>query len=537
MKKRIIRMAALALSAVLLLGVLGCSANPAGDTGYEGAFDYEKSDLTQYLNLPAGVYTGVAFDDSSYIYDEVSRDNFIETVDTLYKNLRFQHRTGEGDFTKSKPVSEGDDVYLYILGATHEGKAVAEALFSNAYGTYRVVTVGNSDIDEGLEYGDDFDQELIGMIPKNTALVKDTMNDPTLEDVVALTYTFAPKGGSKSENGSYERVALSDLEPAIAKALVENFKAFGESYSFEAKVTEEGEETETVYSCTATVHFVAKEQTATITYKVPEAFFAEKDNKTYGETVTDLNGKEITLEVIIPGFQDYTLPALDVAFFKDILEFETTETDVEKLKLDFLAEYAKRTNEEAAVSVKEALRSAIWQTMLSSVAQSGVYFTEAASSLQYETVWFDSYEEAYSEMYNLWYNGYRNQYADVNEFVYYYTYQQYGQQNAYQSLYAYAAESATSRVETYLVVYTIFRQERMSVSEEELEKAYGEYIENAIENLKAAAVDDSKTIDKAYVEELYGKDEILSIVRRDLISEKVMNFVVENAALASATKK
>ena len=73
-----------------------------------------------------------------------------------------------------------------------------------------------------------------------------------------------------------------------------------------------------------------------------------------------------------------------------------------------------------------------------------------------------------------------------------------------------------------LIAFAIYQKQKLSITNEEIEAAYREYIDGLVETY------DDEAYNEEYFIKLYGKDEIYKQVRMDLIHELVGNWLFEN---------
>ena len=512
-RKGFTRVLAAAVVGLTLLSVTSCGKanDPAKDYTNGGAFDFEKSNLSTYIRLVGNsTYTGQTVDASS-LTQTVYKD---ADMDDKMKILQYQNRKLLEDSVKSAPIGLGDDVYLYILSAMCEGTDISSFLYSSygkPYTNSVTATVGMG------YFGADFDEKLIGLMPKDTYISQNTeVKELTPTDVVCMTYSF--NGGK--DKGPKTRVARSSLSKEVREALLENFTGCGRTISFKLNDKD----------YTATVHYVAKEVTKKITFRFEDDYFTSSA----GDTLLACNGKEATFEVVLLYFNDYELPEWNAAFVKDTLGYKTDKTADAEVVQDYRAYLLKTLNETEAENYRKNREYLVWQTVYGKAYDGLAY----ASGNLPQDAFAAEYQEVAQSIRNDYYANYKNYYSSIDA----YCQAQTGGQMTFNQFAQYKAQE---NVRVDLLMYWIFRAEGLTITEEEVEAAYNEYIQNAIESYQASAKEGDETVyDEAYVlsqwneDSTKAKEQVNAYLRKEnLIYEKVTDFLFAHNTIKDTAEK
>ena len=529
--KKTIRILAAVMLAILALTSLASCNDPAGNTGYDGVFDPLYSDLTRYLALEGSDYKNIKIDYSEqYAAMEKPHDMaWLEArYETVLEELQYSNRKGDATVkTKSKPIGYGDDVYLYVLGATYEDtdgtvKPVVNTgeYFDNAYTSTPLgpFTVGKAQV-----FGEAFDDALVGFVPKDTYLIRETMDALTASDVVCMTYSYGTKTG-KQTSFTQDRVVLSEQDPAFVSALIAKFeelgRPYGEKITFDATVTvtdKDGVESQVTYTYNCNVHFIAREKVQEVTFTIPKDFFDDEDEEQFGKGLKVLHGKKVTVRVIVPYMVDYELPDTNtVEFFKETLKLETEETEYDKVVQAYKQYSLETMNKQIQDNLDAVPGRLLWNKILANLqgtSQTGSAFTGYPDSYMQE-----KYNYIYQTVYNQ-YLAYGTGYGSVDAYIY------YAVDSNYNSFTSYVESATYGEAQKDLVAYTIYRREGLKVTEAEIDAEYKEYMDSLIKAANESKAEDDETVyDQAYFEEEYGKDVIMEKVTEYLV--KVNNVIL-----------
>jgi len=348
---------------------------------------------------------------------------------------------------------------------------------------------------------------------KADTAVDDTKADP-VDKYTWSTTVAASKSGM--------RVTLSDakeIDQTIAAALIANLPELGEDYSF---VLENYNPTENdtdlgVYRVDANIHFVVEdEKYIDVTFTADEDFFKEGD----GESLTQYNGKELTFRLILLSSNDYEIPAFDRKFITETLQFEVKATDDAGAVAEYKTKQLAIINEDLAETKRSQKISQMYLNLMEKAQKAGyLHNTDYPSSLA------DSVREsAFKDL--------QNRYISI-----------YGQTPTEESLNnfaaSYAASLAGAQITSYaeylelvvqsqvpqeLIMYYIFRDAGLEVTDEEIDAEFEARLATYLEN-----TDDPETYTREYFINYYGGEtEMKKQIRHDLVYETVGTYLLEN---------
>ena len=475
-------------------------------------------DLTSYYQKP---YELADMDD--YLYD-----------------LRFANRKSVAYAQKTTPIGFGDDIAYFIVEILNEnGEAVLKEDFSAAnYQSALTMTIGRE------QYGDDFEEKLIalGLKPADTERRIRYNGGIALGDTVALTLTahnvetyYADHDKcvwktDKSMALTSSRVELAEYEQTLAAAVVSGCKEVGEPFEFILEnydVNKNGtiETAEKAVKFEACVDFaVVKEQTADVTFTLPEDYFdSERDGTAYPEDYLALNGKTVTFRLIVTSMDDYDVPALDADFIKNTLKFETDKTSNEEVIAAYKQHALEELNAELAEGLDTTYRSAVISMLVEPLYQRGVFGNnDVDAEAKYpDALIQDAYSAASKEMQNLYASSGYSASMDYETFVVQYVSSMTGQQaSSLSSALSYVAEQ---RICQELFLYWVFDKQNIKIKKDVLEQAYNEYLDELVEGSS-----NPDTYNREYWINYYGEDELYSKARRGLVYDLTADFLIAN---------
>lgn len=490
----------------------------ANDVKYGSVYDEIR--LSDYIHISKNLYKDNDVDLSGYYREPYT----LEDMDDYLESLRYEHRKEIAKGKMTSPLGYGDDFAYFIVAVEQDGKLImTNDWAASNYVTPLSMTVGSS------LFGDDFDAKLaaLGVCPNDTDL--ELRENGTLEadDVIILSYdaynvttfyedtskcVFNTNRAKAVASSRVDLAKLAEKDKALADALVSGCLAIGESfevilkdYDLDANGTIETAEKAVKLAVTVSAA-VEKETVARVTFTVPEGYFDEKAN---GADYAAVNGKEITVSLIILAMDDYELPALDAAFIKETLKFETDKT----ADAEVIAAYKEHALAELNDNLEKTLLNAYTSELLnrfgSAASQNGAY----AAGKYPEGTYEDAYYEAYDNMIAAYVSYYGTSPADQSSFdtfVQSYVYKTYGAQ--VQGVSDYCAQQAQSQVAQELLMYYIFRKEHLKISDEQLEEGYREYVDSLIRSYG-----NEETYNEEYFIEQYGKDTLYANARRKIL--------------------
>ncbi len=502
---------------------------------------YERIDLSDYITVEDGLYKGQNVDLSRYYrapYTLADMDDYLE-------GLRYENRKLIAKTQKLTPIGYGDDFGYYIVSVLKDGKAILEKDFAgNDYQNFSTSMVGRED------YGADFDAKLVAMAvrPNDTALHVRYNGKISLTDVIALTYqaknSTATSASTMLEGGRIDLAALhakGGKDAEMAESLVANCKEIGEPFEFtlenydldgNGKIADK----EKKVTFVAMVDFaVVEEKTVDVTFTLPEDYFSAADAQNGNipeaelETYLALNGKEVTFRLIIIGSDDYELPALDASFIKETLKFETDKT----ADADVIAAFKEHSLAEQNAALEKSLFNTYVKAMLSRFGETAYQkqYPVGENNQQPPMLYPEgTYEEAFYEAYDAMIANYVATYGAeptsqnaIDAFTQSYVYGTQGVQVA--GLSDYCQKQAQSQVYQELLMYYIFRTEKLEITDEMMESAYREYVDGLIESYG-----DPATYNEAKIIEIYGgKDALYEAARREILVYRVVGeYLLQN---------
>ena len=531
------------------------------DDPYASVFDELK--LKKHINVDAvnrKFYTQnpLDFSDINEAYAPLTLADMDEYIESVCVN----YRTLNKEMQRDRVIGLGDTVSLYVVDAfkgnpltkaeEEESRLTIPSKMEELFGTYTspiTLTVG------GELFGDDFDDKLIEAEVKPTDTVRETRENNkkledgsavtfTKEDVVCITYYFqkskgesaTPLATDKAERYNWNstceadyvkfqaRVDLKDLDETFVDALIEECDAIGETFTFvmENYNLTGGNKTsdaESDYKVTAQVLFVIEEEvTKDITFTVPEGYFGENDGDFYA-----LNGKTATLRLHFRYADDYEPATFNRAFITETLKMEIAATDDDGAVAEYKAKQLEiLNNERAANKILAQYDAAI--SYVASKAISGGYFLdtvsnekEIASAVEAQitrnlleqylasqghpptSAELDEYAISIAKMQDLSVSG-------ASEYI----------SNKYSS-------DAEQMKKIEILVYTIFKAEKMKITDEQLDAAYAEYMAKVVGSMW-----NQETHNQEYFETLYGDEILKSWARRDLVYKMVGEYLLAN---------
>lgn len=507
------------------------------------ASSYEKVDLRDYLvtdKMGKDFYTGQTIDLSGI--DEYYAPYTLEEMDAELEALRYQHRKLLARQSKTAVVGYGDDISIYLVDIlTETGERVPiKTITRGTYTSAISLTVGNEYFDK------DFDEKLVALAVKPSDTGRDVRYNGTvsLSDVVCLSYTLYKSTGTADSTAEKEvdrykwsttasaslsgtRVVLSeDIDAALAEAIVANTKAVGEPIELVlADYSPSGDgSNRATYKLTANVHFVVtEEKTVDVKCTLPDGMASEGDG---ADAMAALNGKTVTMRIVIASMNDYELPTLDRKFVTETLGYETEFSDDTGALLDYKNHLMKERNEQRAKSKQSTMRSEAY-LFFANKAQSGGLFLTVSS---YPTeLWNDAAQTALSDLKNLYiqYYGAVPSTSQLDAFAVQYAQSTYGIQ--VQGYSQYVSLAAESNISQELLMHYIYRHAGLSVTDEQIEARYEERLASFIES-----AGDSETYNREYFISYYGEETLYKQARRALIYEAVADYLLANNTVKTA---
>ncbi len=526
------------LGTVLLVDIFG---------GVKYGSIYDEINLSEYIVLTSDVYKGQNVDLSGIYqapYTLADMDDYIE-------GLRYDNRKLIAKTQKTTPLGYGDDFGHYIVSVFKDGKQILDKDWAGT----NYIQSGTMTLGSGT-FGDDFDAKLaaLNVRPIDTDLRVRYNGTVSTSDVVAISYeiyavnpnkidkddifqsVFASSASKTLSGGRRDLAAMTEKggkEAEIAAKIAENCKAIEQPFEFMVEnydIDGNGEITnkEKVVKFVATVNFaVIEEKTADVTFKLPGDYFTASDfdvniDQEELDLYLSLNGAEVTFRLIITGSDDYELPTVNAAFIKDTLKFETDKT----ADADVIAAYKEYSLEELNKTLEKNLFQSYVSAMLNQFGKAAMENSAYTPNIYPEGTYEDAFYEAYDRMIAAYYQTYGTEPTTMdamNQFTASYVYQNFGTQVS--GLEDYCQQQAQSQVYQELLMYYIFRTEKLKITDEMLDAAYREYVDNLI-----ASYGDEEVYNEAYFIEKYGgKDALYQTARRKLLVYRVVGeYLLEN---------
>ena len=519
---------------------------------------YETINLNRHLDtkgIDDEFYTGALIDLTAATLGADFKPYDAAYMDKYLENQRVNYRDFKKGFQRQTTIGMADTVYFYVTDffkgepkTDDEEKASRLEIpdhmvdLFGTYTNYTSVIVGSS------AFGEDFDEKLVALSIKPEDTYRQIRQNGKISatDTVCMNLSFfKSKSASKTpyaeelENrynwesspaSKYTRVAEridldEELDERLYKALAENCKAIGESFSF---VLEDynltgGSDDASVnadYKVSATIHYVIEEEkTQDITFTLPETLFTEDDGDFY-----DLNGKTVTMRVVMLYMDDWDLPEVNREFITKTLKFDVQATDDAGAVAEYKAKMLEKLNEERARSKKEAMISAAITFFVNRAIKTESFLETKANASEItgaicdqisRSELFEKYisargepptEEGLADYVGIIARANQLNLSTADEYV----------------SYLYSAQGEQMR-KSDLIVYHIFDEENMKITDEALDAAVDEYLARLV-----STVWDDETYDREYFLDLLGEDQIKSWMRRDLVYKMVGEYLLEN---------
>lgn len=280
------------------------------------AFDYYTANLADYIAINKDMISGLTIPGFGKGVDAVTPENVKKYIDSILlsavalKDEQLSSPSNYADAVKwSEAIDYADEVFLYILRVEKaDGTRVAEKHFENAY-----IEAGRIQIGMGY-FGDDFDNKLLGLVPKDTgSFEKRTRGEVSADDVILITYTATETIKSNEEgkedtvknhkNYAGIRMDLAEItDTAFRDALLGAYGTVGQYFSFEYEedIDEDGDKETVKYE--GIIDAVIEDETSyKLTATLPDDYFGADPKD---EELAALNGATLTFYINI----DYSVP-------------------------------------------------------------------------------------------------------------------------------------------------------------------------------------------------------------------------------------
>ena len=474
---------------------------------------YEDLRMKDYLDTSSmgkSFYSGLDVNVTDLYRGEATDEEFAEEINDLLLSHRTMSEEGLGQ--KNSTIDYGDDVAYFIIGVKDKnGKAVLTNDFAASRYTASTLTVG------GRTFGANFDEVLagLGLTPADTAMETDTNGILTGNEVVVITL-YAYKGtkikdannadetknytweASAAETRQTARLELSSLSAPLREKLTGAM--VGEDLTFVLKdyklsANDDAKASDAVKFEVRVHAVVTVEKAQEVTFVLPEDYFSADD----GQDFTVLNGQTLTFSMIFSSVNNYDVPELDADFVTNTMKFETEEEDV-------VAAFKDAKRAELNARIRENLELRYVDKILRLLGSRAKFITvnmpTAAINEQYTLL-----EEEYRQTFGTapegeeWLDAYAQQYYGVSDYY----------------------EVLTARVKAKLVVFYIFRHADLKISDEEMERAYRDYVDGLI-----ASAGGAELYDEDHFVRLYTKEELYRRARTELVQEMVGDYLLSH---------
>ncbi len=520
------------------------SAGTDAPTGALDGFTYTENLIKEYFAaFGADKVTGLTVAGKDYKIDEIDDEYVTEYINAEILNLATV--SDGGKVNKTKPVDFADIVYLYILYVEKDGERIGIDHFNNAYSELVGVQVG------AAKLGKDFDEKLMGLIPKDSGNVEtDVMGTVSADDVIIITYEATVDGEKEPyESLALERWDLGETDAAVKEALLGACRAIGEEFTFDATHDIDGDGDEELVHYTATVGSVAYEENILkLTATLPEDYFGNSMEEEYTslngaeldfyiivdhsvsyevsyEKTVETEGKKETVKVYVEDFDDLTY---DFITSKLGFKFETEPTGETEEAKDAAARaaYFAKIKEEQIASRDENVRAnalaLIWRELVENLAfdslPEDIVDELVASELQNITSAYDSYYATYSDFAAL--------YPTIESYArdtYGYTAEEYETYSDYIK-----EKYAPQSVKQMLLIYAIYNDLGLKNDTAKYTAERDEQYELFISDIIASAASQGTTLSRQeaidYFNQYYGdnylEDYIMSSMVEDYLFEK-----------------
>lgn len=516
------------------------------------ASSYESLTMERFFHtdqMGKAFYTMNAFDFSGINTAYAPKD--MAYMDAYVEDLCFDHRKLVKAGQRQTVVGKGDEVALYVIGAYNDkGERIpADDMHLQSYinpwmwqnsstGAYGLPVIGAGDLG-----GESFDDALIALNVKPADTYREIRQNgmATMDDIVCVSYQLYKQKAdtavddtktdpvdkytwstTTAASKSGMRVTLSDakeIDQTIAAALIANLPELGEDYSFVLEnYNPTGNDTDLgVYRVDANIHFVVEdEKYIDVTFTADEDFFKEGD----GESLTQYNGKELTFRLILLSSNDYEIPAFDRKFITETLQFEVKATDDAGAVAEYKTKQLAIINEDLAETKRSQKISQMYLNLMEKAQKAGyLHNTDYPSSLA------DSVREsAFKDLQNRYISLYGQTPTEesLNNFAASYAASLAGAQIT--SYAEYLELVVQSQVPQELIMYYIFRDAGLEVTDEEIDAEFEARLATYLEN-----TDDPETYTREYFINYYGGEtEMKKQIRHDLVYETVGTYLLEN---------
>lgn len=510
-----------------------------GTNGNGEGFIYRDTAIGDYITLTESMIKGLTVAGGDSRIEDVTDEDIKKSINLALLSAVATTETNKdaGNFVPKKTVAAtyADELYLYILYVTNEdGERVLPNFFNTAYMEVAFLQIGME------SFGPEFDEKLIGLVPKDTGSFEvRTMGSVSADDVICLTYTVtetilaAEEGGEETAKThktiSAERMELALADEAWRTLLLENYGAIGQKFSFEYEedADKDGDKEKVTYEGVITA-VIEDETYYQITAKLPDDYFGKNPKD---EERAALNGATLTFHINIDYLVEHDANTVDNMTVVDMTQTlgvtPTNLADINKETNPDGYEEAYRKAREECVSklkklqqenndaAKETLTlSLIWGHLLDNLNFTGTLPAEAIEEIRKSAREELEYYYSYNSSDPLFLETFPNRdLFAASSYMWSYDVTEYDGYEDYIDNY-YSIRAVKQMLLTFGIYETFIDDE----------KKLSTYYEELISELIAANTQGDSVPTRADVIEYFGED----YLRDTAIAELVNDYLVEN---------
>lgn len=493
--------------------------------GGEKKFDYTKEDLTKYLTLSSDAWTDqtVTIEEPDKV-DQSLIDNYVR-----YSLSQYSIEVYLDDHT----VEEDDVIALYYRGTVMENGTEKDILgnFATAETQYDM----KGDV---LKLGADFTKALIGIKPEHK-LEALTSGKIEKDHILYVTYSYNYKVKTEGADGAEvekwktvkeENAVRFDLFKLAENDLYgEGFvdkligKEIGASHTIETSFDADGDGKADAVTFNLNVTRAHKENPVSFKITYPKDYSA----------LESVKGKEVTFYVCVNGVAGTADELLTEEVLKDKLKYKPADDDEYKndLKKSFLKMAEEYLTENRESTIRSSALAELWDDLLEKA--NLIKYPESVvkgyydSMVAEETAYYEQYSEQAKQDASL------TKFSSLGDFIIY----RYSldKNTKYEE---YLRKQAEDAVKYNLVYYTIVREAKLEVTDDEYKAKYQEYIDAIIYQEQTTYYQNSGQWIEITEEDLienYGEEYIESYIRQSLLTEELNEYLYQNLTVEFKT--
>lgn len=491
------RMTALIMAVLMLLATVGCGAD----------FDYETSDLSEYVDIPASAYKG----------QKLTIDKIVELDDDYldeYVRVNLITANGKDVYLTDRETKEGDVVALYYRAFVKNADGSVKELFSNMTDTS---PLAYDPAENDLKFGAEFDAKLIGLSDKNKMEQKTTGKVEEGDRVLYASYSYSYLISKEGEAKKYKTVMQ---ETPVRLELDTVDARFGEGFAAQLMGKEIGKQ---LKSFTATFDANGDGASDEVTFDLKISHVSKENAITFDITYPadyekeELKGKTVSFVVCVNGILGTARELLDKKFIEETLQYKPDEEDKDK---DIVEVFLTDLKESLAEQRESALKASVY----------GALFEKLQKELTFKSLPEDQVEmlvQAMEDEARAAYQQYNSQVGASSLKAFIHAYYDLETDVDYKE---YFRETSETNVKQALIYYTIVRQENIKVTDKEYEEQYDGYMAqmlyNEMYNYYAQTGQYVNITEKDFVRQ-YGKDYVEASIRQAILQSKLQDFIYE----------